>query len=101
MLIGAKVMTELWSYEKKKRVDSRGTRWHFMHHDVVVADLAYEERPYELYFRDDAGTTFGLLRFERRKDNPYRDYELIVRKIMEDSEFRKTLLDPSTKGFWR
>ena len=52
------------------------------------------DQPFELYFRDDARTEFGLLRFERQKDDPYRDYDVMISKIMNDAEFRKTLLIP-------
>jgi hypothetical protein len=98
--LASHVVKEIWSYEKRKRFDSRGKRWHFMHHQVFSPDIAYEDQPYELYFRDDSNSAFGLLRFERSKDNPYRDYELVVRKIMEDQEFRERLLNPETEGVW-
>lgn len=41
-----------------------------------------------------------MLRFEKRKDNPYRNYEILVNKIMNNDEFRKTLLDAETKDVW-
>jgi hypothetical protein len=91
---------ELWSYEKLKRLDANGKRWHFMSHDVWLPDIPYEEQPFELYFRNDAKTVYGLLKFERRKDNPYRDYDLIVRNIMDDKRFREGLLNPDTKVVW-
>ena len=46
------------------------------------------------------GTEFGLLRFERQEDNPYRDYDMMINKIMNDAEYRKTLLIPETEGVW-
>ena len=94
-------MKEFWSYEKKKRVDTRGKRWHFMSHTVLLEGRAYDDQPYELYFCDDGRTVFGRLRFERRRDNPYRDYALVARKIMEDEQFRGGLLDPTTSRVWR
>jgi hypothetical protein len=89
-----------WSYERKQRRDKKGTRWHFVSRSVV-SDVPYDERPFELYFRNDHRTEYGLLRFERRKDNPYRDYEAIVSKIMNDVGFRRTLLDPVTAKVWK
>lgn len=62
--------------------------------------IPYEERPFEIYFRDDERTVFGVLRFERRKDNPYRDYEMMVNKIMNDADFRNSLVDPETESIW-
>ncbi len=76
-------------------------RWHFVSRSVIDPDVPYDERPFELYFRDDDRTQFGLLRFERRKDNPYRNYEVMVTKIMNDSDFRRALLAPRTKSVWR
>jgi len=90
---------ELWSYERKRRCDRTGVRWHFASR-LLISDVPYEERPFELYFRNDDRSEFGLLRFEHRKDNPYRDYEVMVTKIMNDVEFRRTLLDPKTAGVW-
>lgn len=95
------ITSEHWSYERKQRRDKKGMRWHFVHHSVVDADVPYEERPFELYFRNDDRTEFGLLRFERGKDNPYRDYEAMVTKIMSDPDFRRTLVDPETANVWR
>ena len=73
-----KVWCLMWSYEKQKRHDKKGTRWHFVYHDWNGMNIPYEEQPFEIYFRDDGKTVFGVLRFERRKDNPYRDYEMMV-----------------------
>jgi hypothetical protein len=92
---------DIWSYDKEKRVDKKGNQWHFMSHHLDASEIPYEERPFELYFRDDARTVFGLLRFERRKENPYRDYNLMVRKIMNDAKFRGALLNPETEEVWK
>jgi hypothetical protein len=93
--------SETWSYDRKERRDKNGTRWHFVSRSVVDDDVPYEERPFELYFRKDDRSEFGLLRFEHRKDNPYRDYETMVTKVMNDAAFRGTLLDPRTASRWR
>lgn len=93
-------MKEMWSYDKALRVDRKGNRWHFVSRDFYGTDVPYENRPYELYFRNDEKTEFGWLRFEQRKDNPYRSYEILVNKIMNNDEFRKSLLDAETKDVW-
>jgi len=90
----------MWSYEKQKRFDKKGNRWHFVYHDWDGLQIPYEEQPVELYFRNDTRTVFGVLMFERRKDNPYRNYEVMVNKIMNDEAFRKTLLAPETEKVW-
>jgi hypothetical protein len=95
------MIRELWTYERQHRHDTNGTRWHFVAHDVIDAGIAYEDRPYELYFRNDDRTEFGVLRFARRQDNQYRDYEMMVTKIMNNKAFRATLLDASTEAVWR
>jgi hypothetical protein len=90
-----------WSYQTKKFHDRKGRRWHFMFHHRSVAGRAADEHPYELYFRDDQRTVFGVLRFERMKDNPYSSLATATRKIMDDAEFRATLLDEGTAKVWR
>jgi hypothetical protein len=90
----------MWSYQKQKRFDTKGRRWHFVNHYPDSSGLPYDEQPVEFYFRDDERTEFGVLRFERRKDNPYRNYEVMVNKIMNDADFRDSLLDPETEGVW-
>src|SRR4051812_30242179 len=94
-------MEEIWSYDKSKRRDRKGRRWHFVTRLFLDPAVPFEERPYELYFRDDARTEFGLLRFDRQKDSPYRDYETMVNKIMNNPEFRQTLRDPETEAIWQ
>jgi hypothetical protein len=94
-------MSDWFSYEKKKRFDSSGRRWHFVYHELGDDALPNDDRPYELLFRSDDRSEFGRIRFERRKDNPYRDYDALVSKIMTDSEFRRSLSAPETKELWR
>jgi hypothetical protein len=90
----------MWSYEKQRRFDKTGNRWHFVNHYSFEADVPPNEEPFEIYFRDDGRTTFGVLRFERSKDNPYRDYETVVNKIMNNAKFREGLIAPETKEVW-
>jgi hypothetical protein len=90
----------MWTYEKQKRFDKKGRRWHFVYHDLDGSNIPYEEQPIEFYFRDDERMMFGVLRFERRKDNPYRDYEVMVNKIMNDADLRNSLIDPETESIW-
>ena len=59
-----------------------------------------EDEPREIYFRDDAETTFGMLRFEQLKDNPYRDFDAITNKIMNNKPFRMSLVDDETASAW-
>ena len=91
-------MRELWSYDKEKRTAKDGTRWHFASRHCFPDNG--EDEPYELYFRDDERTQFGLLRFANRKDNPYRDYLTVITKIMNNAPFRTTLLKPETGAVW-
>lgn len=90
----------MWSYDKTKRLDNKGKRWHFVNHYLWGTKGSSENQLFELYFRNDERTEFGLLRFERREDNPYRDYETTIKKIMNNSEFRKELLKPETEIIW-
>jgi hypothetical protein len=90
----------MWSYDKRKRFDKKGMGWHFVHHYVWEKDVAFEDLPFELYFRNEERTEFGLLRYEKRKDYPYRDWEKMLNKIMNNIEFRKTLLNAETKAIW-
>ena len=66
-----------------------------------IPGRASDEQPYELYFCDDERTAFGVLRFERSKDNPFRSLATVTRKIMDDDEFRETLIDDKTKRYWK
>lgn len=90
----------MWSYDKKKRYDKKGMRWHFVQYYIWKKGEPYDEQPFELYFRNDERTEFGLLRYEKWKDYPYHDWEKMLNKIMNNVEFRKTLLNEETKSIW-
>ena len=60
-----------------------------------------QDEPREIYFRNDIRTEFGVIRFERLQDNPYRDYVTLVNKIMNNDEFRSSLLRPETEIVWK
>jgi hypothetical protein len=92
---------ELWSYDKQARRDKKGARWHFVTRDIVDRRSPFEEQAVEVYFRNDARTEYGVLRFPRRRENPYRNYTTMINKIMNDAEFRRALLDPGTTSVWR
>ena len=92
---------EFWSYDNDARFDRNGNRWHFVRRDESDSAVPYEERPFEIYFRNDTRSEFGVLKFERWKDNPYRDYVTMIARIMNDTEFRKSLLNPETRRVWR
>ena len=92
---------EIWTYERQPRYDRSGNRWHFVMRSTFGSAIPYDERPYELYFRNDDRTEFGVLRFAKRKENPYRNYEMVVNKIMNNLAFRATLLDSATESVWR
>lgn len=94
-------MKDMWSYSKTKRFGKDGRRWHFVIRHIYDPDIDFGEQPYELYFRDDERTEFGLLRFERKKDFPYRDGDAAILKIMNNPPFRKTLLNPETASIWK
>ena len=87
---------DLWTYHRKKFIDKKGCRWHFMHHNRI---LGAKEHAVELYFRNDERTVFGVLRFDRGRSYPGLD--TTARKIMYDAEFRATLLDDESRKVWR
>ena len=88
-------MNEMWSYDKVQRIGDDGRRWHF------VTRYTFEgEEPRESYFRDNDRSEYGMIRFDRVKDFPYRDYETFVRKVMNNSEFRSKYLDANTADIW-
>ncbi len=72
-----------------------------MFHHRYLDDRAPDEQPYALYFRNDERTVFGVLRFERSKDNPYSSFATVTRKIIEDAEFRVSLMDEGSKKVWK
>jgi hypothetical protein len=90
----------MWSYDKRRRTDKKGVGWHFVRRHIWGEDGASKNQPFELYFRNDERTEFGLLRYERQEDYPYHDWEKILDKIMNNLEFRKTLLKEETKEIW-
>ena len=92
-------MLDRWSYDKVKRKDRQGGRWHFVSR-LFDAEPG-EDEPLEIYFRDDHKNEFGMLRFERVKEIPYRDYETIIYKIMNNVPFRNSLLDSDTESVWK
>jgi hypothetical protein len=93
-------MSEMWSYQKARSFDDKGNRWHFVTRHILELEIPFDEQPYEVYFRNNERTEFGLLRFEKRKENPYRNYEVIINKIMNNDEFRKTLLNSEMEEIW-
>jgi hypothetical protein len=92
---------ETWSLQTKKFHDKKGGRWYFMFHHRYLLDRAPDEQPYALHFRNDERTVFGVLRFERSKDNPYSSLATAARKIMDDAEFQASLIDEGSKKVWK
>ena len=43
--------------------------------------MRYEEQSFEIYFRNDARTAYGVLKFPKRKDNPYRNYITMIKTM--------------------
>ena len=91
-------MDDHWSYQRGKTYDKQGVRWHFVYRFFEVSPG--EDEPREIYFRNDDKTEYGMLRFERLKDNPYRDFETIINKIMNNRPFRMPLIDMDTAREW-
>jgi hypothetical protein len=100
-------MRESWEYDKKKWLDKKGDRWHFVSHHAWDGDAEFwykvgtRNMSFDLYFCDDARTTFGVIRFPHHQDNPYHWYDTLKNKIITDKEFRKGLIDPETKQIWK
>jgi hypothetical protein len=92
---------ETWSLQTKKFHDKKGGRWYFMFQHRYLDDRAPDEQPYALHFRDNDRTVFGVLRFERSKDNPYGSFATVTRKIMDDAVFRASLIDEGSKKVWK
>jgi len=92
-------MKDHWSYDKIKHLDNNGEQWHFVWRSFTDENGPYEVRPVEIYFRNNTRTYFGLIRFERSKDNPNM-YAKLVEKVMRDLEFRKEHEAQETKDVW-
>jgi len=92
---------DTWSPHTKKFHDSAGGRWYFMFHHRYLDDRAPDEQPYALHFRNDDRTVFGVLRFERACDNPYGDFAAVTRKILDDPNFRASLIDAASHKAWK
>lgn len=93
-----KNLDDHWAYQRAKTYDRLGVRWHFV---VRTFDVQPgEDEPREIYFRNDEKTEYGMLRFERLKDNTYRDLKAITNKIMNNRPFRNALLDEETAVEW-
>lgn len=99
VLAGKKKIQDEWTYHRAKKYDRQKMRWHFVTRYFHVK--ATEDEPRELYFRNDDETEFGMIRFDRVKDNPYRDWDALVTKIISNLPFRRSLLDEETKSIWR
>ncbi len=93
-------MKEMWSYDKHKRLDKNGKRWYFVRHDFIDEQIDYYERPFEIYFRNEGRTIFGVLKVKKAKDNAYRDYKTMINSIINKKEFRDKLLDSETESIW-
>lgn len=90
-------MRDHWAYEKKRRTDRDGTRWHFVSHYIFEgSDTA---ATYELYFRRDDHEEYGVARFAE-DEHPGRRHDDLAHRIMNDDEYRRPLLDPKTKCVW-
>jgi len=92
-------MNDHWSYDKNKYLDASGMRWHFVRRSFLDDAVAYEERPVEVYFRNDDRTFFGLIRFNHSKDIPYR-HENLVEKVITNADYRQKHEAPDTATVW-
>lgn len=92
-------MVEDWTYHRAKKFDRSRVRWHFVTRYFHVDEG--QDEPREFYFRNDDATEFGKLRFEKLQDNPYRDWDAIVTKILNNVPFRRSLLDEETASVWK
>jgi hypothetical protein len=96
--VSKEIMNEHWNYSGKHK-DSKGVYWHFAICSYWLDGLDYSDSPIEFYFRDDERTYFGFIRFERKKDNPYK-FEKLIQKVMINKEFRQTCEAPETESIW-
>jgi len=92
-------MNDHWSYDNAKHMDKNGEQWHFVSRSFLSETVPYEERPFEIYFRNRSRTFYGLIRFEHSKDNPYK-HEKLVEKVMRDKEFREKHEAQESKNVW-
>jgi len=92
-------MRDHWSYDNSNYLDSNGEQWHFVWRSFLSETVPYEERPVEIYFRNEARSFYGLIRFENSKDNPYK-YEKLVEKVIRNREFRQTHEKPESETVW-
>ncbi len=87
-----------WTYHRTKKYDKHRVRWHFV---TRYFEIEAGNEPRELYFRNDDETEFGMIRFELIKNFPYRDWEFLMNKILNNLPFRRSLLDEETRGVWK
>ena len=92
-------MREHWSYSKQNYKDSKGQKWHFVTCSFMSDELDYSETPIEIYFRNNDRTYFGCIRFERKKDNPYK-FAKLAEKVMANQEFREQCIAPESEEVW-
>ncbi|MBP6003304.1 MAG: hypothetical protein KA746_07710 [Pyrinomonadaceae bacterium] len=88
-----------WTYHRAKRFDRNKVRWHFVTRYFEAPKGGDEPR--ELYFRNDDETEFGMIRFDRFKDYPYRDWDFLMTKILNNIPFRRSLLNEDTRTVWK
>lgn len=93
-------ISENWSYDRSKRISADGTQWHFVTHDFPYDDIDYDEAGFEIYFRDEHRSVYGVVKFERRKDFPYSNYEKFVEKIMNNKDYREQYLASDSSTVW-
>ena len=72
-----------------------------MFHHRYFEDRVPDEQPYALHFRNDERTVFGVLRFEHSKDNPHGSFATVAHKIMDDADFRSSLIDEGSRKVWK
>ena len=85
----------IWHYYKKKYYDKRGRRWHFMTHNVMLES----DQQFDLYFRDDDRTVFGVVRYGPK--DAFAGLETVTRKLMHDTAYRARFLDDESKAVWK
>lgn len=92
-------MKDEWTYHRAKLYDKQRVRWHFVTRYFHVEDG--EDEPREVYFRNDHETEFGMIRFDKVKTFPYRDWDFLKNKILINIPFRQSLLDDETRSVWK